>query len=289
MNNTSLEGGAKENKENGKNVTIVVKMLRHGERDKETRLTDYGRQVTREKAQRLGYSPEAFDAVKPVGSNVGPKGLTRFGRALETAEIYAGEIAGDEAFNTRLQEVLNYTTFKTKAPYNHVEIYNSHLHADFDSLTDIEKSKAAKKAQTATLSHLLSLNSPEAEAYRREVAWAYAYVVDHYMRMAHRLHSGSRVLIPAGGHGGHMELLLQQALVRKEGDHEISGFSDLSEIGGDIDPSEAFNVTIATDEEGKMGPLMVKFDELTRPQIGMHLDPVRIKELRDYYVSLHEE
>ena len=211
------------------------------------------------------------------------------GRALETADIYAHEIVGDEAFNTRTNDILNYKTLITKPPYDHIGIYNSNLPENFSELPDEEKAVAAKKAQTATVNHLLSLTGPEADAYKKEVAGSFAYVVDHYMKMAKRLNEGSQVLIPAGTHGGTMELLLQQAMVHgdKDGNKKV-GFTDISEIGGEMNPSDSYNVDIATDERGEYKTLKVLFDSPGRPQEEMYLDVDRVKELAGYYQELHK-
>src|SRR3989344_1002026 len=226
-----------ERKERGANVEIIIKFMRHGERDKNAVLTNYGREVTKQRAQESGIGTTDFDAVKAIGSNADPS-VSGMGRALETADIYAHEIAGDEAFKTRARKILSYESITTPSPYNHRKVYNSHLPENFAELSDEEKVRVSKVAQSATLNHMMSIKTPEADAFRRENAGAFAEVVHHYTLMVRRLHSDSRVLIPAGSHGGNLELLLQQALVHQIDDRERVGFSDLSEIGGDIDPSE---------------------------------------------------
>ena len=61
------------------------------------------------------------------------------GRALETADIYATEIAGDKKFKTRVNDILNYEKLISPRPYNHTEIYNKNLPDNFNELTDKEK------------------------------------------------------------------------------------------------------------------------------------------------------
>lgn len=275
--------------ERGENIRIVLKFIRHGERTKAGELTDYGREVTRQRARESKITREDFDAVKAIGSPAGPKSGSGMERSLETAHMYGKEIAGDEAFTTRRRQILSYETLKHPPPYNHVEFYNAQLPENFETLPDEEKVAVAKKAQTAVVNHFLSLKSPEAEAYKREIAGAFATVVDHYQRLATRLNGGSRVLIPAGTHGGMLEPFLQETLVRQdEHGQERVGFERIEEIGGEFDPSEAFAVEIATDREGTLQPLKVTFDNPDRPQdVPMHLDAVRLGELRDYYLALH--
>ncbi len=86
-----------------------------------------------------------------------------------------------------------------------------------------------------------------------------------------------------------MEIILQETLVQEdeEGNRRV-GFADLDEIGGEFDPSEAFNVDISTDEEGHLNPLNVSFDSPDRPTYHkMYLDSEKLTKLREYYEQLH--
>ena len=276
---------SQESKERGRNVKITVKFLRHGERTTDGKLTDYGREVTKDRAIESGVKWDDYHAVKAVGSDAGLSSGAG-ARALETADIYAHEIAGDEAFQTRIESMLNYETLKNPIPYNHKEVYNSYLPENFSTLSDEEKSAAAKIAQAGVSEHLMNLKTPEAESFRRENAGAHAAVLLHYCDMAKRLHSGSNVLIPAGTHGGTMEMLLREALVWKdENGNEVA-----QDFGGEFDPSEAYTVDIETDDNGELKKLHVTFDAPKRelPE-DMYLDLKKVKELAGDYEELHKE
>ncbi len=110
-------------------------------------------------------------------------------------------------------------------------------------------------------------------------------------KLSQRLKSNSRVLIPAGTHGGMMEFILQFALVKeKEDGSKIIGFKDSTEIGGEFDPSESFNIRISTDKNGESMPLTVTFDNPNRKsEKKMYLDEKKIEELKQFYISLHKE
>jgi hypothetical protein len=279
-----------EQKEFGRQVEIVLKFIRHGERTKEGTLTDHGRDITAERARESGLEEAGFDAVKAIGSNAGPKNPDGMGRSLETADIYGYEIGGDAQFATRAQKALNYQTFVNQEPFDWLAFYNSNLPENFNELSDEEKVNAAKQAQVATVNHLINLDTPEAKGYRQEAAGSFAYVIDHYAQMAKRLKSESKVLIPAGTHGGVMEFVLREALVRKDRDgKEIIGFSDLDEIGGEFSPSEGYDVDIETDEDGNLGPLKVSFDNKSRPTGDFYLDKAKLEELKDFYIKLHSD
>jgi hypothetical protein len=277
-----------EQKKRGNNVEIILKFMRHGERTPEGLLTDYGREVTKERARGSGIQGADFDAVKAIGSDAGAKGPSGLGRSLETAQIVALEIAGDEAFKTRASDILNPLTMVHQVPFDWDKMYKSNLPENFSELSDQEKAMAAKKAQTAIVNYLVQLNTPEAEAYKREAAGAFAHIIEHYRKMAKKLDADSKVLMPAGTHGGVMEFILQQAGVRKDEEgKEIKGFTDLKEIGGEFNPSDAFNVDVATDEAGENKPLVVSFDNKNRPQAPMYLDENLVRELAQEYESLH--
>ena len=282
--------------EKGAGVTILIKFIRHGERDKAGNLLDLGREITKARARGSGIQDGDFDAVKAIGSDamgVDQKNLGSAGgmpRSLETADIYATEVAGEELMNTRISRALNYETLRTPAHYDHASTYNSYLPEDFDRLEGDDKVKASKRAQTMTVNHAFSIHTPEAEKFKRETAGSFASVVLHYADMAKRLKSGSDVLIPAGTHGGTMEYLLQQALITKDAEgKERVGFDTLDTIGGEMDPSDSYNVCVRTDEKGNLLPLRVTFDNKNRPQTELYLDAPTVKELADFYDALQKK
>lgn len=284
-----------ENKESkGEDIQIVIKFIRHGERDLEGNLQDLGREITAQKAQESGVPETYFDAVKAIGSNAGPASYVEdadknMERSLETAHIYAKEIAGDEAFKTRTRDILSYETIKTPAPYNHAEIYNSFVPDNFDDLSPEEKALVSKEANQKTIEHLISLTSPEAEVFKNEIAGTFAQVIEHYSDMTEKLKTGSKVLISAGTHGGTMELLLQKAMIREIDGKEIIGFDSLDEIGGDFDPSESFNVFVETDDQGNLKEYVLTFDDPKRPQGEFRIDADKVKQLSEFYSGIHRE
>lgn len=281
-----------EAQEYGNDVTIMLKIMRHGDREGRF-LVDSGRAATRERARESGLKKEDFGAVKAIGSpvNPNPEHPKQYGRALETADLYADEIASDEKFVTRAQQVLNYEHMKTPAPHNHLEIYNAALPPNFDKLSSYEKVQASKHAQSVASEHIFSLHTSEAETFKREIAGAFAYLIDHYQKVGKRIHAHSRVLIPAGTHSPMPEFLLfEEALVRRQPDGtEKRGFKTGAEFGGAFDPSEAMTIAIATDDRGEEQSLRVTFDNPERPQEEMYLDPIKLQELKDFYLALHRD
>ena len=270
----------------GKNTEVLLVFKRHGHRALDGSLTDHGREETREKAEKSKLKYNDFLAVKPIGSEAGKK-IGAGVRALETAEIFAHGIDPDTIYNTRAQNALSYETLISPVPYDHVAIYNK---AYLESLNECQgdKVKAAKTAQKAVLNHSMSLETPEAIAYKREAAGAFAYLIKHYEKVVKRLNEGSKVLLPAGTHGGTMEMLLKYALVqRNEKGEQKVGFTNIDDIGGEFSPSDGYDVDIRTDEEGTIQKLLVEFDENRPVSKDAYLDPVIVDELAEYYESLH--
>lgn len=310
-----MDAAASENaaeREKGKNVKIALMFIRHGERTTKGELTDYGRDMTRARVsevQQDGFLQEEFDVVKPMGSPAGPKKRIAhpgakenerpsaqamdMGRSVETAHIFGAELAKKQGYRllrTRNNPALSYETKKNPMPYNHTEIYNSLLPENFNELSDEEKAKAAKQAQIGAVNHLMELDTPEAKAYKQEVAGAYAYTILHNAGMTKKLNSGSKVFIPEGVHSPMVEVFLQKALIRKNKEgQEITGFKDIEEIGGEFDPSEGFLVNVETDDKGNLKPLSVSFTHKNRPEAGStHFDLEMLKDLADHYRELHK-
>lgn len=274
--------------ERGSNVEIVIKMMRHGQRTPDGALTDSGRRITREMAQESGLSVENFHAVKAYGSSVGEKkGVGK--RAFETAEVYANEIAEDEAYAARVNDLLSYETLKNPMHYNHDAVVKENLPPDFDFLTDEEKIAASKAAQRVAAERGFDLTTPEAKSFSREAAGAYATVLNHYRVMTKRLRSGSRVLLPMGTHGTVLEYFLMYCLVRKdENGHEVTGFNNIDDIGGEFSPSDSYTVRVGTDNEGKEKEIILTLDGTHRPQDEFHIDKEKMDELAREYEKLHK-
>lgn len=274
-----------ENQEKGANVELTLRVLRHGERTAEGELTDYGRVVTKEKAEGEKSLANSFNAVKAVGSNAGPKGPNGMGRALETADIYAKSITEEAPFNTRKNIYLSYESLKSVEPFDWKKIYEDNIPNNFDTLSDEEKSAVSKKAQSAVINHLFGLKTEAAKSWIKEIAGALSAFVVHYSQMTKHLKSNSKVLLPSGTHGGMIEPFLREVLIRRTEDNkEIRGFQSIEEAGGAFDPSESFDIKIETDEQGKLKSMDVSFENPVR-FVGenLFLDGKKIVELAEHY------
>ncbi len=279
----------KEVKETGKDVRILLKIMRHGERTPDNLLTDFGRSVTTEKAQKERSRLGPLDIVKAVGSDSGPKGPTNMARSLETADLYANAIALDPSvdaikYQTRPRSIVGIEGQINKLPFDWTEFYKQNLPSNFNALSDEEKSIAGHKANEACLNRWLS--DPEAEASRLEIASRYASFVETYVRMIERLKSGTKVMYPVGGHGGNMEVFLSKVLQRKKDGTVINGFQDVSEIGGAFHPSEGFFIDLTTDEQGEKHAQLSMDDPERMKGEDISLDVHTLHQLSEYYHEL---
>jgi len=277
--------------EKGENVQITLKFIRHGLRTPSGELTDYGKETTRQKARESKPDIGRFNVVGAMGSDSGPVGPTGMQRSLETAHIYAEKIDSDKIrLKTRGTPILGYDMQVNPIPFDWDKIYNENLPNNFDSLSDEEKDTASKSAQVAVLNHFMSLQTPEAINCRKEIAGSFARVIDHYTKAIKGVKSGSKALLPQGTHGGRIEPFLRESLIRRTSDgKEIHGFEKIEDIGGAFDSSEAFNVEVATDNNGDLQKLKVTFDNKERPQGDMYLDLKKLQELKNFYIGLHNK
>lgn len=127
--------------------------------------------------------------------------------------------------------------------------------------------------------------------WSKENAGALAYPIEHMADLTGRLYSGSKILIPAGSHGGVIEYILKEALIWEDSEgntHE--GFKYSEEIGGEFDPGEGYSVNIKRDEKGDLEPLTVTFRDPKRSHVkNPRFELPKIRELSAFYKTLHNK
>ncbi|MCD6149477.1 hypothetical protein J7J13_01680 [bacterium] len=292
-------------KEKGANVELVLHVLRHGDRNLDGTLEEYGRERTKEIAKTSHLVNEEFNAVKAFGSTAGPKTKVEgeeleMQRSLETAHIFGKEIAGDELYRTRPRDVLNYETMVLEMPFDYLKIHENFANEyirdvlksgkSFDDLSDNEKKKVSEYADAKSVEHLMSLQTKAAVDTRKEIAGSLAVLVKHYIKMMQeKLKSNQRLLFPLGSHTGMIEPFLAETVIWKDKDsNEVHG-ATLEEIGGNFKPSEGFDIVLKTDRNGKLGQVRMRFDNQKRLGGDAYLDMQKIDELAKFYNELHKK
>lgn len=290
--------------EKGANVEIVLHILRHGDRNLNGSLEEYGRERTRETARASHLTNESFDAVKAFGSTAGPKIKIpgedlEMQRSLETAHIFGKEVAGDKLYKTRPKEILNYETMALEMPFNYLKIHedfaNEYIRNNlnytgkfFDDLTDEEKKKVSEYADAKSVEHLMSLQTNEASDTKKEIAGSFAVLVEHYIKMAqNKLKSNQKFLFPLGSHTGMIEPFLAETVIWKDEDGNEKHGATLNEIGGNFNPSEGFDIILKTDSEGNLEQVNIRFDNPKRLHGDVKLNMQKIGEFAEFYRELH--
>lgn len=292
-------------REKGANVELVLHVLRHGDRNLDGTLEEYGRERTKEQSRASHLADEDFDAVKAFGSTAGPKTKVEgedleMQRSLETAHIFGKEIAGDELYKTRPRDVLNYETMVLEMPFDYLEIHENFaneyirdvLKSDksFDNLSDDEKKEVSEYADAKSVEHLMSLQTKDAIDTRKEIAGSFAVLIQRYARMAQeKLKSNQKLLFPLGSHTGMIEPFLSESVIRKDKDGNEKHGATLEEIGGNFKPSEGFDIVLKTDQNGKLEQVQMRFDDQTRLGGEVYLDMQKIDEFAEFYRELHKK
>ncbi len=292
-------------KEKGANVELILHVLRHGDRNLDGTLEEYGRERTKEQSRASHLANEKFDTVKAFGSTAGPKTKVEgedleMQRSLETAHIFGKEIAGDELYKTRPRNVLNYETMVLGMPFDYLKIHENFanryiynvLKSDksFDDLSENEKKEVSEYADAKSVEHLMSLQSKDAIDIRKEIAGSFAVLIQRYARMAQeKLKSNQKLLFPIGSHTGMIEPFLSEVVIWKDKDGNERRGATLKEIGGNFNPSEGFDIILRTGQSGKLEQVQMRFDDQTRLGGEINLDMQKIDEFAEFYRELHNK
>ena len=210
-----------EKKERGRNVTIHVVFLRHGEKGPSGELAPEGvRQAT-----EYGEKMIPRDAVKGYSSPIQ--------RVIDTVERVIKSAPHEKKLKTRVKAELGIPPFSKESAKRFSELEKD----DADAAADWYLSFGSDKPDRDT-------TSPH------EVAKTFAYLVQWYGRMAKKLYSKSEVDLINGTHQALPMALLKEVLIRRTDDKEIVGFDKVEEIGGALKPTEEVEFLIKTDEMG---------------------------------------
>ncbi|MDP2642766.1 MAG: hypothetical protein Q8P62_02910 [Candidatus Peregrinibacteria bacterium] len=292
--------------EKGSNIELILHVLRHGDRNLNGSLEEYGRERTKETARQSHLRGESFDIVKSYGSTAGPKIKVdgedlEMQRSLETAHIFGKEIAGDKLYKTRPRNVLNYKTMALDMPFDYLKIHEDFAReyiretlqlADkkFDDLPEEDKKEVSEYADTKSVEHLMSQKTENAMGTKKEIAGSFAVLIKQYVKMImEKLKSNQKLLFPLGSHTGMIEPFLAETIIWKnKNDEEVHG-ATLDEIGGNFKPTEGFDIILKTDRSGQLESVKLRFDNQNRFGGEALLDMNKIDEFAKFYLELHKK
>jgi len=285
-----------ETKERGISNSKEIVFVRHGQRgvgEGQTSLTAFGREQARETGKHLrqqGIDLSDYDSVDVFASysgDVDPQ--SHLPRAAETIQL-VGEALGLPR-STKTPKRLTHVELEqpiNPSHYNHNELLRSHLPENYSLLSNGEKVKAEQIALSKTLDAAMADQSPEAVAYREEVAGAAAFVLLVELGLIKSESSHSKSLLLIGIHSTFLEWLFKEAFVWKDQEGlEHIGYRSLEEIGGPLHYAEAVRMRLGTDNAGQVKAIEVVFTNPRRPVKSGYLNQEKLIGLATAYAKLH--
>lgn len=252
----SIEHGAptqevREKKRFGANVTMVVDLMRHPEKDYATgNLTEAGKAALVKKLDEE-YSDQDFDTVKGY---VSPH--KRAQQAMEPLSQFLEE--NDIDTSTRTKKVLfgslgaKYTTKTDKALDKILEERGQVSETGVEKKDAVEPvSKDSEKAKNELLiQEFFDKEFPMTDLKGEDVGKELDELMQHFAQMAKRFYSESKVKIIAISHGGIIEYLTKLIYLKNHPEVKSSDVS-AEQIGGLLTYMEGPRITIKSDESGK--------------------------------------
>lgn len=255
-----------ESKENGRNVHIRAKFVRHGEKSSfDGGLTDKGV----EDAKEYGREFEPLeDGVKGFYSHIK--------RSKDTLENITQEIDTEKKYKSRQRNnlILNdpgEMPWSEDSLNKYKELVDEN-NGDENAALDWYLSHGEQRPDSNTISP-------------KEAAARLANLVEKYVRMVSRLKNGSSVDFVHVSHSGTIEPFLQQVIGNEIEQNPIDpkGKTFLEKMGGMINFLEEFEVDIKTDENDNVAV------ELTFRGRNFLISPEKLKEIANYSEGSNNE
>ncbi|MBR9706463.1 hypothetical protein GOV14_05485 [Candidatus Pacearchaeota archaeon] len=205
----------------GHNVEVHTTLVRHGEKDKEGKLTGVGFG----QAADYGKGMDASDAIKGYGSTTQ--------RAFDTAEEIIKNAPHGKKLSTKKKQEISMPPMSKEFFAAYVE----HAKDGADNAND----------------WYMNLKKPfdKETGTSKRVAEGLAYMVLRNNAMAGKLHDGSKVDLINGTHQTMPEALLKEVMIRNVNGKRVVGFKNLKEIGGSLGYVEPVDFVTTTDANGE--------------------------------------
>lgn len=240
-----------ENQEKyGRNITLVVDLIRHPEKDYATgNLKDTGKEAFVQKL-RGEYADEQFDTIKGYVSS-----LKRGQQTIEPLSEFLEENGIDTTIRTKNELVGRMDQYSSKTDVALDEILRERNLLDIgkqqkdDALEPVSKDEETLKNEIL-IQEFFDKEFPESSLKGEDVAQELDSLIQHFSKMSKRFLSDSKVKIIAVGHSGIIEYLTK--LIYLQNHPEITP-EDVSveKIGGLLDYMSGPRITISSDESGK--------------------------------------
>lgn len=235
----------------GRNVTLVIDLLRHPEKDYTTgNLTEEGKQAFVTKLQEEYEDPDnSFDTVKAYVSPLkrGQQSMEPIGQFLEengiTSKIRTRQelLAGMEAYGTETDRAVD------------AIVQERHGYAATsktgDAFEPVSKDEEVLKNEIL-IREFFDKNFPAMESKGEDFGNNLDQFIQHLAQMAERFYSGSRVKIINISHSGIIEYLTKLIYLKNHPEKKADEV-DVEEIGGLLDYMSGPRITISSDAKGK--------------------------------------
>jgi len=225
-----------------RNVNVTVRLIRHGEKDKEGFLSKAGRK----EAQDLGND---FDAknIKPYVSNKK--------RVKQTAKEIVEHANAEEEFNMREKESLSASNFVQGDPADSafLQKVDERLSKAYETAQD-KREEALKEAEARNVKEWLEYEDESPDkvvASPREIAEGLATRIETYIHMVDRLKEDSDVDLLNVTHEFMVAAFIKYFLKQEQEDEIKEGGDIIEEFGYRIPPLGGLNITIEVDEKGE--------------------------------------
>ncbi len=240
-----------ENQEKyGRNITLVVDLIRHPEKDYSTgNLKEEGKEALIQKL-KSEYSDGQFDTIKGY---VSP--LKRGQQAVEPLSKFLMENGITTTIRTKKELVGRmdeYTAETDKAMDKILEERGLLAHEELekeDALEPVSKDEEILKNEIL-IKEFFDKEFPEGELKGEDVAHELDLLVQHFADMSSRFYSGSKVKIISVGHSGIIEYLTKLIFLKNHPEIESKEVG-VEQIGGLLDYMNGPRITISSDKSGK--------------------------------------
>jgi len=256
MKNIEQDIGASfENKEKyGANVTLVIDLLRHSEKDYETgNLKEEGKIALINKLKEEYADPEQkFDTIKCYVSPLkrGKQAMEPLGKFLKETGI-ATTIRTKKELEGKMDKI-GYSNETDKAMDKILRERNlldvGELQKE-DAMEPVSKDEESIKNEIL-IQEFFDKEFPESSLKGEDVAQELDSLIQHFSKMSKRFLSDSKVKIIAVGHSGIIEYLTKLIYLQN---HPGITPEDVGveQIGGLLDYMSGPKITISSDESGK--------------------------------------
>lgn len=231
----------------GRNITLHVIFVRHGEKAVSTGSAETGLTKKGEAQARIfGANLEKTQAIKPYSSNTL--------RTVDTAKEAVKMSGIEKQMVLRIREELGFDYDKTGNFVQNIFAKKREILGENpNALSEEELNQRLNEYETYVANYFLSFGSsrpdPKTES-PKELASKIAKRVNLFIRMPEKLNSNSDITLLNSTHDMCINAFLKEVVTQVIDGGENQGFEKIEDIGGPIEFTESFEIRISTNQNG---------------------------------------